>query len=81
MFAIIFSTLIYQQIYLRHPCFNVSSICEHMGIALIYNCPMYGEFPSDAWLKMNAREEKILTVKMPCIKRKSFIIYKLLHFG
>ena len=28
-----------------------------MSFALLKNCPMYGEFPSDARLKMNAREE------------------------
>ena len=33
------------------------SICVHTVIALLNNCPMHGEFPSDAWLKMNAREK------------------------
>ena len=28
-------------------------------IAMLNNCPMYGEFPSDAWLRMNARGKTI----------------------
>ena len=34
-------------------------ICVYTVIALLNNCPMHGEFPSDAWLKTNAREKNI----------------------
>ena len=54
-----FSTLIYQHIYLWHPCLFVFSICIYNVIALLNNCPMHGEFPSGAWLKINAREKII----------------------
>ena len=30
-----------------------------MSFALLNKCPMYGEFPSDAWLNMNAIEKII----------------------
>ena len=72
MFAIIlfyvdllsfFSTLIYQQIYEWHPCRFVFSIFVYMCIVIALHCPMHGEFPSDAWLKMNAREKTISKVK------------------
>ena len=35
------------------------SIYVYTVIALLNNCPMHGEFPSDAWLKMNSRGQTI----------------------
>ena len=32
-------------------------------IALLNNCPVHGKFPSDAWLKMNTRDENIFIGK------------------
>ena len=70
-----FFTLIYQQMYVRHPCLFVFSICEYSVIALLNNCPMHGEFPSDAWLKMNAREKIIFKGEINVFSTKIFENY------
>ena len=64
------STLIYQQIHVWHPCLFVFSIYIYTVIAFLNNCLMHGEFPSDAWLNMNARE-KIFQRWNKCIFNKN----------
>ena len=46
---------------------------NHLNIhALLNNCPMHCEFPSDAWLKINAKERKTFkNVKQKCIFKKN----------
>ena len=63
-----FSAMIHQQIYVWYPCLFVFA----MSFALLNNCPMYGEFPSDAWLEINAREKKSFSkVKNMYFQQKS----------
>ena len=38
-------------------------------------CPMHGEFPSDAWLKINAREKNIFRGEMKVFSPKIFEDY------
>ena len=66
-----FSMLIYKQIYVWHPCLFVFSTRVYSDIALLNNCPMHGEFPSDAWLKMNAREKTIFKGEINVFSTKS----------
>ena len=44
-------------------------------MALLNNCPMHGEFPSDAWLKMNAREKSIFKSEINVFSTKIFEYY------
>ena len=50
----------------------VFSICINTVIILLNNCPMHGEFPSDAWLKMNAREKTIFKGEINVFSTKIF---------
>ena len=70
-FLSFFSTLIYKQIYVQHPCLFVFSTRVYSVIALLNNCPMHGEFPSDAWLKMNTREKTIFKGELNVFSIKS----------
>ena len=54
----------------------VFSICIYTVIALLNNCPMHFEFPSDAWLKMNAREEIIFKGEISVFSTKIFENYE-----
>ena len=45
------------KVFVWHPGLFVFSICIYTVIALLNNCPMHGEFLSDAWLKMNAGDQ------------------------
>ena len=47
------------------------SICVYDVICMLNNCPMYGEFPSNAWLKMNARDKIIFKRGNKCIYNKN----------
>ena len=51
------------------------SICVYTVIALLNNCPMHGEFPSGAWLKMNAREKIIFKGEINVFSTKTFENY------
>ena len=44
-------------------------------IALLNNCPMHGEFLSDAWLKMKAREKIIFKGEINVFSTKIFENY------
>ena len=51
------------------------SICIYIVIALLNNCPMHGEFPSDARLKMKAREKIIYKGELNVFSTKIFENY------
>ena len=48
-------------------CLYVFSICIYTVITLLINCPMLGEFLSNAWIEMNVRLKAFLKVKKICI--------------
>ena len=75
MFAIILSTMIYQQIMYDTLVYLFFSICVYTVIALLNNCPMHGEFPSDVWLKIIAREKIIFKGEINVFSTKSFENY------
>ena len=67
----VFSTLIYQQIYVWYSCIFVSSICVYIVFVLLNSCPMHGEFPSDEWL-MPEKKKNIFKGEIKVISNKIF---------
>ena len=53
--------LFYNDLLMTH--FFMSFLSAYTLSALLINCPMLGEFPSDAWIEMNVRVKAFLKVK------------------
>ena len=52
-------------------------ICVYTVISFVNSCAMYGEFPFDAWLKMNAREIIIFKGEINVLSTKIFENYRI----
>ena len=53
--------LFYNDLMMTH--FVMSFLSAYTLSALLINCPMHGEFPSDAWIEMNVRVKAFSKVK------------------